>query len=409
LESRVRATTAVWVAGAALLLASSCAQSPLRQPSSEISSGTALDSETASGKVESDKIDLRSLYPELSDAAFKRKLDGAPTTLRFLRSFAPAYYRAFTLQKKSFHPRLRRAAEFQGWCAGDAHPENFGTLLDDSGKAAFTLIDLDDSGYCSVFSDILHLMLATRLQAEVLSDRESLQRILEAYLDGAAGRVKLSKPVRDLLSRAEDKDYFDDNLDDFDSEVQVLAKNIPLNERRKLADAFSSDFGDVTISRATRFAKTTGGSAGQIRHRAILGKGEDPVVLEFRTLATPAVHFERYEPFDPRNRTLEALKMTAPQGRSKWYAVRELNGKWTLASPRLKGTRAVDLKKDSDQDPELMLKIVRDEAAVLGELHSRGTSGFASYLRAIRDLQSQDWEQALNAMESALERIRKRP
>jgi len=408
-ESQVRATTPVWIAGAALLLASSCTHTPLRHPSSEVSASTALDGEAAASKVESDKINLRSLYPDLTDAAFKRKLNGAQTPLRFLRSFAPAYYRAFALQKNSFAAPLLKASEFQGWCAGDAHPENFGTLLDDSGKAAFTLIDLDDSGFCSVFSDILHLVLATRLQAEELRDRESLQRILEAYLDGAAGRVKHSKPVRTLLSRAEDKHYFDDNLDDFDSEVQVLAKNIPPTERRKLADAFSSDFGNVTISRATRFAKTTGGSAGRIRHRAILAPGEDLIVLEFRTLATPAVHFERYEPFDPRNRALEALRMTAPQGRSKWYAVRELNGKWTLASPRLKGTRAVDLKKDSDQDSEQMLKIIRDEAAVLGELHSRGTPDFASYLRAVRGLSPQDWESALGALEAALERIQKQP
>ncbi len=403
----MHAKATLLMTAAALLITGACTHSPLRSPSSDGAATPALDAPAALETTPAE-IDLRSLYPELSDAAFRRKLEGAQTPLRFLRSFAPAYYRAFALQKNSLKAPLLKASEFQGWCAGDAHPENFGTLLDDSGNASFTYIDLDDSGSCSVFSDILHFVLATRLQVEDLRDRESIEGIIEAYLDGAAGRVKLSKPVRALLSRAEDKDYFDEELEDFGSEVEVLSKNISQPERRRLAEAFAADFGKVTITRATRFAKTSGGSAAQIRHRTILAHGDEPVILEFRTLTTPAVYHERYEPSEPRTRTLHALKMTAPRGRSKWYAVRELNGKWLLASPRYKGTRAVELKKDADQDPELMLKIVRDEAAVLGELHSRGTPEFGSYLHSIRKLQLKDWESALSSMEAALERVRKR-
>jgi hypothetical protein len=382
-------------------LSTGCAHGIFRAPS------TASPSVVESSLVQKE-TDLRSLYPELSDAAFQRKLDGATTPLRFLRSFAPAYFQSYSRQKVSFSDTLRTAARFQGWCAGDAHPENFGTRLNDSGKAVFTLVDLDDFGRCSLIADILHFLLATRLATPELADRDSLQAIVAAYLNGSEGRVKLSKPVRTLLERAEDRTYFDEDIEPHRQDDQEPTSTIGRAERDELAAALSKAFSKVSVSKAVRYAKIRGGSAGLTRYRAQLDSDEGPVVLELRTLVRPATAFEGLESPEPRVRLETALRMTSPQGCSKWYRVQKLGDRWMLISPRYKGTRAVDLKLDTAGDSDDMLKLVRDEAAVLGELHSRGAERFATYLTAVRALKPQDWEAALDSIASELEQIRRR-
>lgn len=363
------------------------------------------------------ELDLRSFYPELTDAAFERKLAGASNPSRFLRSFAPAYYRTFSTLKKSFSTGLRDASQFQGWCAGDAHPENFGTRLDDSGKAIFTLVDLDDFDRCSIVADLLHFLLATRLAQRDFSDRDALETILAAYVKGTRGEIKLSRSVRKLLERAEDRTYFDQNLEVRNSEDEELSRSLGKSDRDELARTASTLFGNIGVTEATQFAKTRGGSAGLTRYRLRLDGDEDPVVLEYRTLTRPATIFEKPDTpaldvlaatREPRIRITTALEMTSPKGRSKWFGALKFRDRWMMVSPRFKGNRAVDLRHDTDEDRAEMLKVLRDEAAVLGELHSRGTDDMASFMAAIRNVKSREWESALDALAEELEKVRAR-
>ncbi len=375
---------------AATILLAGCSHSPERLPSSEPSSRDEALS----------RSEVRALYPELTPAQFRSKLDGADTPYRFLRSFARVYYRIFGRLRERLPTSFSAALETTGWCAGDAHPENFGTLVDDRGRASFTLIDLDDTGPCTVVSDLLRFLIAARLADPDMNSSEGMDDLLDAYFDGTEGRVKLSIPVRELLDSAAGDTDFKKSLEVEGDDGEPLTRKVDGQELARLRRTARKAFGNVTVRKATRYAKTRGGSAGIPRYRVELG---DRSVLEFRTLVAPAVFFESKDAGppashpasrDPLFRMNETLKATAPAGRSRWFSVQKLGDDWVLISPRYRGIDTIELKRDSEGSHKNRRKILRDEAAVLGDLHARTTPAFQRTVEVLRSIRARDWERA---------------
>ncbi|MBU6376488.1 MAG: DUF2252 family protein [Bdellovibrionales bacterium] len=356
-------------------------------------------------------VNLRGLYPELSDQAFSLKLKKASNPIKFLRAFPPLYYRLVALYQDSLPEGVRASMSFRGWCAGDAHPENFGTLVGENQGPQFTLLDQDDSGPCSLASDLLRFLIAS-LQSlpESFSSRETLGRLMDAYFDGAEGRVKLSAPVKKLLEEAAKKSGFDNELRVFEDQAE-LTSSVTTRERQSISKGLSAIFGSVSEVEATRYAKTSGGSAGLLRYRVRARTKKETIVVELKTLGAPAVFFERDgatppvdEPrmSDPAFRLKRSLALTAPQGRSRFFQVLLLDNVPMLVSPRYRGIRSVDLERDSDGFSRDVIRVLRDEAAVLGSLHARGSRSISPFLAQLRRVTPEEWELAQAVLWNAI-------
>ena len=90
------------------------------------------------------------------------KLDASANTFHFTRSFVDYYYAI--IAKNTAQLNIAKAASsFTGWCVGDAHPENFGILLQNNSKSLFSMNDMDDFGPCPLAYDFLRLLVSSRL------------------------------------------------------------------------------------------------------------------------------------------------------------------------------------------------------------------------------------------------------
>lgn len=355
--------------------------------------------------------ELRALYSEISDEAFRQKLNRANEPLKFFRSFTRVYYRYFSSIKNDFRGSLQKASTFNGWCAGDAHSENFGSLVGETGTATFTLIDLDDSAPCSLLADLLRFLISSKetLQGG-LNQQHVLTRLLDAYLDGAQGKVKLSSPTKWFLKQSESKSGFDPELKVFDGKTELTSRVSP-EELQELRAVLSSVYGSISDLEATRYSKVSGGSAGMPRFRARFKLQEQWVTIELKTLQTPAVFFERpdaspppWAPItgNPTRRILEALRWSSGSNHSRLFTVQTIFGKNLVFSPRYRGVRSIEIDRDSENSPKSALQILRDEAATLGYLHSLSATDFKHYLEVIQGTKTEDLDEPITLLWKAI-------
>ncbi|NDD92173.1 hypothetical protein EBZ37_08820 [bacterium] len=65
-----------------------------------------------------------------------------------------------------------------------------------------------------------------------------------------------------------------------------------------------------------------------------------------------------------------------------------------LVSPRYRGIRSIGLERDSDGFGRDVIRVLRDEAAVLGSLHARGSQSMSPFLARLRRVTPEEWELA---------------
>ncbi len=127
--------------------------------------------------------DVRALYPELSEPALCEKITSAEDAFHLYRALVPLYYQMLA---DGAVPELVPSEAARGWCAGDAHPENFGALLQKDGSAVFSINDMDDAGPCPLWADALRFFTAVTLH----DGRIDLDPLLNAYRDGVTGKTE---------------------------------------------------------------------------------------------------------------------------------------------------------------------------------------------------------------------------
>src|SRR5262245_10484576 len=80
--------------------------------------------------------DVQALYPELSEQALHEKIHHAQDAFHLYRALVPLYYKMLA---DGAVPVLVPSDAARGWCAGDAHPENFGILLQKDDSVVFAI------------------------------------------------------------------------------------------------------------------------------------------------------------------------------------------------------------------------------------------------------------------------------
>lgn len=330
----------------------------------------------------------------LADVAYnfdKAKLAAAEDSFHFLRSYVDYFYLLVKANRGSLQA-VSAADGVQGWCVGDAHPENFGALIRNDGRSLFTMNDVDDSGPCPVVLDLYRLMASSRLYDQ----NTKLDKLVKAYADGLQGQAyEVPAPVTDMLAKSQKKgtapdpkkvsgsrlvrggNMYELNSGELAQLKTALASAGGLSPRAKLLDAVST-------------SKIGGGSGGLLRYEVLLDNGGALLHLEFKEEITPSIYpvAAGQIPSTPQ-RVSTTIRMDQGAGSSAFYSVVTMSGKYMFVRPRFDGNVGMSLAKQNDKDNK---DIILYEAYILGRIHARSVGSAGSWARQVQNIPSSAWE-----------------
>ncbi len=378
---------------------------------------------------------LRALYPYLTQPEFDRKIKSTANKEEFIffRAFVPYFYDVLRrMQTLPGFPDMEGIDSIRGWCVGDAHAENFGTIWrrSETGERHidFTMNDPDDGGPGPLYADLLQFLTGLLL----IENPPNLSPILNAYrqgLDGdsvpspvAAGQIKAAKksgPKPERLFRLTGNGWLKPTKKErkthkFDQ--QKLTRRVP----GKLRDAVGPLVaGQYRICGYWALKKRGGGSAGLRRYWILLlpktknnscadiykGARKKVLVLELKRLVRPGIWplvcptAEEAaagtdmacsdEPLTVIGRVGETLDTERGGTVSRLCDVTRLQSKPFILRPRWQGNRGVKLERiTKQQGPRGLALILKDEARVLGNIHSKSLpagSHYAAHIYALAD------------------------
>lgn len=339
----------------------------------------------------------------LSDVAYNfdaQKVGDAKNSFHFMRSFVDYFYLLIVKNQN----QLSTVSQFKnlgGWCAGDAHPENFGFLQQKNGSVIFTINDMDDAGPCPVAYDLYRLMVSSQLYTQ----KADIKTILRAYRTGLAAQAYTMPPaVSDFHDEALKKGRVvnpkkvsgNQLVRDSDSEEVDAATKTALQQ------TVASRFAGLKMLDVYRTAKTAGGSGGMTRYEVLLSDGNNLVQVELKEQGTPAISSVVVGALPAMAQRL-AQTIQFEQGPSafSFYGYVKFQSLDMLTRPILWGNVGVDLAKNSKSDNR---DIIYYEAYTLGTLHRKSVSDLDKYINLLQSTQASDWSDDVDAMASQMDR-----
>lgn len=346
---------------------------------------------------------LQELNPWLTAAEIDAKIEACDSPFMFMRAFVSSYYDLIAKGIPGHAERFASLKKHQGWIVGDAHPENFGALLNDKGEAVFTMNDLDDFSRGPLYVDILRHLSAARLYDKEIDVKD----VLKAYEKGLKGKDwEYSKAVRKLLKKSEKRGLTIDP-DRPDDAVSLKAA-----EKEKLQNWVQDKLGsEFEFKSAYKRNRVQGGSGGLQRYELMLkykAKSHYPeglVPVELKELTIPSTFpIQNGELPSVESRIQQGLNVTLGEDASRVYRVVEFDGKKMLMRPRWRGNIAPkldDLKEKRVEDT------IEDEAYLLGSLHRKSAKDVDAYLEAFKEIPKDVWDEESALIAKAFKKIYK--
>jgi hypothetical protein len=351
--------------------------------------------------------DVCALYPELSEQAVREKINQATNPFLLYRALVPLYYKM--LADGAVHALVPSDAA-RGWCAGDAHPENFGALLQKDGSVVFSINDMDDAGPCPLWADALRFFTAVKLH----DGHIDLAPLLNAYRDGVEGKTeKLSASVRTLMHEAEkggrdsQKKFVEDDSARLKRGEDI--KDVPREMQEQIAQTLHNELPHMRqLLDAARVKHESGGSGGLQRYLALVQFHDDPevgsgtLVMELKQLSQPGIFPLEHTPTPAQaERIARTLQLEQGIAFSPKYVLLNLQVAMQnvdyLARPRWQGNVGFKFGKQ-DEEKALEAKALKDMAHILGLLHARSANDLLAYRKALSVSKDHDWKQAAQAI-----------
>ncbi len=319
----------------------------------------------------------------------------------FFRATADHFYKVVSRNKTKFS--FQNIFQSNGYCLGDAHPENFGFLIQNDSSSLFTANDVDDFGPCPTIVDAYRFLVGTRLY----SPDFKIELFFDNYLRGLRKEPKASPPILLELAQKSQKRGIQINpkkfsgqkilRNSFTSEIaesdvvalsNLLAKlNIGLTKNFKIIDALQTTKGD-------------GGSAGLLRYELLLVVDGKLLHLELKEQASPAIKHIATSPIpDTPTRIRQSLRIEQGDKVSTLYGYLKFKDKEMLLRPKYWGNITVQLSDNSTQEN---IEIFEHEAYVLGFLHSKSASNLTEYIRAVENIDKAGFESDIQGMVSLI-------
>ncbi|MCX5784179.1 MAG: DUF2252 family protein [Elusimicrobia bacterium] len=326
------------------------------------------------------------------------KLDAANDSFHFLRSYVDYFYLLIKANRGSLRA-VSAVDNVPGWCVGDAHPENFGVLIQNDGSSVFTMNDMDDSGPCPVVLDLYRLMVSSRLY----SGKTKLDKLLQAYAAGLRGQTyTVPAPVTDMINKSQKKGITPDpkKIDGGKILRDSNMRDVDAGELAQIKAALASLGGGLSpvakLLDAVATSKIGGGSGGLLRYEVLLDNGGALLQLEFKEEPTPSIYpVAAAQIPETTQRIPTTILMEQGSGASSLYSVAAVSGKAMLIRPRFDGNVAMSLDKQTEQDNK---DIIRYEAYVLGRIHARSLQKTDALARLLQVISGSAWEDDVTLM-----------
>lgn len=350
---------------------------------------------------------LSAYYPNLSCTALAAKSQFGGEGFKFLRTEIPWYWDQLKKDPTQLltSSQQEKFRNFLGFCAGDAHPENFAIQTTSTGQPIFAINDRDDATEnCPVLADFLRFLVAAKLSGRPV-DATALTQTYLAALQAKPGSAEDSFIPADFLTsglpaiQTEDDDaapapgdktkgYCDEKQ--LASLTQVLASVLKVDAAKikfKGQDK-SHDSGNGKVKGCKTEIKTTGGSGGLIRYEVKYSvAGVEQPKMEFKSTQAAGPTFYTGQAAPTEQRYQLACQLEAQKSDCRLTKMGDLT---FLLRVKDRNDRAVSLDPTKDQQgKEQLANILHNETVVLARLHrSNLTQGTAA-----------DYAQSLKSME----------
>lgn len=314
------------------------------------------------------------------------KLAVAESPLKFLRSYVDYFYLLLMDNKNSFLS-LNDWQSVQGWCVGDAHPENFGAVLLQDGTSIFTMNDLDDGGLCPVGLDFLRLAVSSNLALKDIS----IESFRAVYLKGLRGETyPMPDAVSELLIKSAKKGQGSSSKKIKDNKIVRDSETIEVSEKEKQGIALAlTQLGYLLAPRAKLLdvvasRKTGGGSGGLIRYEVLIDKAGEKLHLELKQQVRPAIYPVLLGDIpEVGQRISKGVLYTQGSGSSRFYVGLNVEGREMLMRPLFSGNKGLEIA----EYPEAAARqIVYFEAYTLGQIHARSLSDKQVWIKKVEGL-----------------------
>jgi hypothetical protein len=344
---------------------------------------------------------LQELNPWLTPAQIEAKIEACGSPFKFMRSFVSSYYDLIANGIPGHAKRFGALKTHEGWIMGDAHPENFGPLLNDRGKSTFTMNDLDDFSPGPLYLDFLRFISAVKLH----DDTVSIKKLLKAYQKGLNGEDReFSEVTEKLLKKSEKKGLTVDP--DLPSDAVALTSA----EKAKVQKWVQDTLGDEFVFKDAYMRDREDGGSGWLERIELLlapkAKARVPadiVPVELKELTTPATFpIQTGEMPSAEKRIEVGLDVTLGPNASHIYRVVEWEGKKMEMRPRWDGNLSIKLKRLDDDEVEDLLK---DEAYVMGTRHRKKAADRDAYLKAFSEFSVSDWDEESDRVAKAIRKM----
>ncbi len=296
-----------------------------------------------------------------------KKIASTHTPLEFFRTFADYFY----LLEKENHENQTFVQTYwanSGWCFGDTHLENFGTLLLESGQSTFTVNDWDDAGPCPVILDLFRLAISS----DLFDTQISLEKIFSAYQRGLLGQNdQIPFSVQTLIAKSKnkgisphpkviDKNQFIRTAES--TEIIEADKNELMSVISKLNAKISANY---KWQDGLKTSKLDGGSFGLARYQLLLRQNDQLLHVELKEQVTPSIYpLLRAEQMPSvQEKILTSLKFSQQNQFSLLYGATSIQNKSMLIRPRFAGNSSL---KASNYTSAELESIVPYEANLLG-------------------------------------------
>jgi hypothetical protein len=376
---------------------------------------------------------LRELSPDITVPQIRTKLDctlEVPDSLfRFLRAFVAYYHYQYCNNRTTFASILgEKYHAIEGYCVGDAHPENFGILVNSTNEIHFSMNDLDDSGRGYIAADALRFFTACMIGVSSVD----LSAVVEAYTAGVlGGSAPECKAVQKMLKDAA-KEFENGaplpklkkiELSKKKGHIKGLVAdpNIPAlsaDEKTQFEQAFvaaycpSRGLDKDDVFDAVAEERLQGGSGGLLRFLTVgRAKGkeneEDIMLIEFKQIARPGIFPYHLEDRPANLRLAQTMSYEVAGGYHPWYKVRMPSATDIgflavpyLMRPRFDALEGIDLTKVEASD---LASIVMFEAFTLGCIHRNSDMMDApasndAWIDAVSNISTASWIAAATVM-----------
>jgi len=328
----------------------------------------------------------------------QQKNAAAKDAFHFFRSYVDYFYliiQANSSNLKAFH----KLSSFDGWCVGDAHPENFGFLVQKNASTLFTMNDMDDFGPCPIADDLYRLLVSSRLYDKNIS----MDQILKSYLSGLNSEsvlmpeslVKLFDKSQKNGTQTNPKKIASGKIirDSEMTEVDPDTKNEILSALQKARLGLGQNF---RIADLVLTSKIGGGSGGLSRYEVLIDDSGLMTHLELKEQVRPSIYPVANAPIpETELRIQKAIQLEQGPNASPVYTSVQIKGLDMLARPRYSGNVGVNL---DDNSVAINEEIIGYEAFALGQIHSRSLAQNGEYQNAIKNLSSTDIDSDVKAM-----------